>query len=210
MSQDPQAPTSAQEPQASAGRAEAPSGPSPSPRPSSPLQEAAQAEAGPEAPLWTGRTHWSHYVGSLVLWLAGAVLTGFVCRALAKGGTVTSQTAFRVAAFLIGLSAIYVLGRILWRVLSCRYRLTTQRLFIERGILSQTIDQTELVRVDDVRLRRSLVDRILGLGNIEVMSTDATDKGLVIDGVRNPQVIAEHIRERMRQLRRKSLYVENI
>ena len=101
-------------------------------------------------------------------------------------------------------------GPVTWTILSHRYRLTTQRLIIERGILSQTIDQTELVRVDDVRIHKSLADRVLGLGSVGVISTDATDREILIPGVAGPERLADAIRSRMRAARQRAVYVENV
>jgi membrane protein YdbS with pleckstrin-like domain len=168
-------------------------------------QAAAAPESAPESPLWAGRTHWSHYIGSVLLGILFAVLIGYFCYHFLSG-----SAAWKTGSLLILVCALVVSGRVLWNILSSRYRITTQRLFIERGILSQTIDQTELVRVDDVRVRRGLIDRMLGLGTIEVISTDATDQAVMMEGVRNPQAVAEHIRERMRLLRKKSVFVENL
>ena len=167
--------------------------------------DGAPLEPAAETIVWVGRTHWTHYVGSIALGALAIVLTTLVCiRLRATDGV------FGVWLMLVAACAAIVAARILWRVLRCRYRLTDQRLFIERGILSQTIDQMELIRVDDVRLRKTLPDRVLGLGSVEILSTDQTDRALVIEGIRTPEAVAEHIRTNMRILRRKSLFIENL
>ena len=96
------------------------------------------------------------------------------------------------------------------RIISRRYRLTSQRLFIERGILNQTIDQTELIRVDDVRLEKTLIDRVFGLGTVSLLSTDVTDRLVVIEGIDNADRVAEAVRTNMRTQRGKALFVENL
>jgi len=109
------------------------------------------------------------------------------------------------------LNSIEFIGRrVAWRILQKGYRLTSERLFIEIGVLSRTVDQTELVRVDDVRVHQSLMDRVFGLGSVEVVSTDATDRNVMIEGIADPDRVAEMVRENMRSLRRKSLFVENL
>lgn len=158
-----------------------------------------------EATVWIGRTHWMHFAGSLALAMLVVVLASFLCLQMRSRGGV-----FGIWLVVVAACAVIVGGRILLRVLSCRYRLTDQRLFIERGIFAQTIDQTELIRVDDVRLRKTLANRLLGLGSIEVLSTDVTDREVVIEGVRGPETIAEQIRGNMRTLRRKSLFIEKL
>jgi hypothetical protein len=72
------------------------------------------------------------------------------------------------------------------------------------------VDQTELIRVDDVRIHKTLLDRIFGLGTIAILSTDATDREVVIAGVADPDQVAEALRRNMRTLRQKSLFVEHL
>ncbi len=55
-----------------------------------------------------------------------------------------------------------------------RYRLTDQRLIMETGILGRRIDEIELFRIKDSRLHQSFLQRLVGLGDIEVSSTDAS------------------------------------
>lgn len=130
------------------------------------------------------------------LWLAGETWSGSV--------------KFWCAVIPIVLVGAYLGATIFWRIIGRRYRLTDQRLFIERGVLAQTIDQTELIRVDDVRVRKTLLDRVFGLGDVEINSTDASDAFILIEGIRDPDRIAEDVRSRMRALRKKSLFIENL
>jgi len=58
--------------------------------------------------------------------------------------------------------------------LNTRYTLTSERLIITKGILSKSVDEIELFRIKDSKLKQSLLDRIVGLGTISVTSTDAT------------------------------------
>lgn len=163
-----------------------------------------------EVELWTGRTHWKHFLPRIGLWFLAAVVVTWIVLKLFKNDTSDSSASWIVALLWLVSGAI-VLGQIAIRILGHRYRVTTQRLFIERGILSQTIDQTELIRVDDVRVHKTVLDRICGLGTVEVVSTDATDKSLKLVGISRPELVGEHIRNNMRILRnRRGLYVENV
>ncbi|MCK4658498.1 MAG: PH domain-containing protein [Phycisphaerae bacterium] len=167
--------------------------------------DGAPIDPSAETTLWEGRTHWIHFSGTIALGVLAIVLTTIICLRLNSTAGI-----FTIWLGLVALSIATVMARIVWRIFSCSYRLTSQRLFISRGIFSQTIDQTELIRVDDVRIRKSLFDRIFGLGSVRVLSTDATDHKLVIEGIRSPDQLAEHIRTNMRILRRKSLFVEKL
>jgi membrane protein YdbS with pleckstrin-like domain len=167
--------------------------------------------AGPETELWAGRTSGKHFAGRWLVWLLGNALVGALVIWITRR---TDAIVLRGAVWtilILGLgSGAVVLGSVLLRVLGTRYRLTTQRLFIERGILSKTMDQTELIRVDDVRLYRPLLDRVFGLGSVAVVTTDATDRETLIEGIAEPERVSEAVRGQMRALRRKSVFVERI
>ena len=53
-----------------------------------------------------------------------------------------------------------------------RYTLTAEKLTVERGIFVRKTDEVRLYRIRDVTLIRNLRERALGLGSIEVASTD--------------------------------------
>ena len=169
-------------------------------------------DVGAETDIWTGRTHWHHYAGRLALWLVGNVMAIVLVIWLARRiEWLSFRAGFAILVVILLVSGLeMVVRRAFLNILRHRYRLTTQRLFIERGILSRTIDQTELIRVDDVRLYKGFLDRLLGLGSVAVVSTDATDREVVIEGIAEPEKVAEAIRTRMRTMRRKSLFVENL
>jgi len=167
--------------------------------------------AAAETELWSGRTSWKHYAGRVSLWIVAnilfSVLMGWL--ASAKQWFETSTVIWTVLAAVFVSALIFIIPVFL-RIISRRYRLTSQRLFIERGILSQTIDQTELIRVDDVRVEKSLMDRIFGLGTVSLMSTDVSDRVVVIEGVGNAERVAEAVRTNMRTQRGKALFVETL
>lgn len=82
-----------------------------------------------------------------------------------------------------------------------RYTLTNQRLKIEKGILTKKIDDVELYRVRDSRSDQSFVGRVLGIGNVVVMTGDATGT-LHIDNVTDPRGKREQIRNMAEQAKK--------
>jgi len=166
--------------------------------------------APPETELWSGRTSWKHYAGRIGLWVVANILFSALIGWIASARKwELSWVIWTVLAGVVVSGLIFIIPVFL-RIISRRYRLTSQRLFIERGILSQTIDQTELIRVDDVRLEKTLLDRIFGLGTVSLLSTDVSDRLVVIEGVNNAEKVAESVRTNMRAQRGKALFVENL
>ncbi len=93
---------------------------------------------------------------------------------------------------------------------SCRYRLTSQRLFVSRGLVVRTTDQIELIRVDDIRVRQGPIQRAMGLGDVVILSTDLTDQECVLHGVLAPEKVGEDIRRHNRELRKRSSFVKRL
>lgn len=174
------------------------------------LGDGAPIDPRSEKPLWQGRTDWKHFMMVVLLGAAVLIVLETILVFVARGTRLTTGWAVLVGALFAILVAGSVAAVIFYRVLYTKYELTTQRLFISRGILSQVRDESELIRVDDVRLHQTLLDRLFRLGTVEVMSTDATHKDAKLVGVADAKAVAEHIRAQMRTLRSRSLFVENL
>lgn len=219
-----QNPTPPPEPAPSRGQGDAAKGPEvgpradPGPGPSpaqptfgTPAQQPTEAAPAPEEVLWVGRTSWRHFAGLIAIWsLASVLLAALVGWLAAKSEPLSGSVAFWLVLVLILVPGACVAARVIRGVLGQRYRLTNERLFIERGILSRTIDQTELIRVDDVRVHKSFVNMMLGLGSVEILSTDVSDRTIRLEGIDQSEQVAEAIRNCMRSLRKRSLFVEGL
>ncbi len=157
-----------------------------------------------EETLWTGRTDWKHFGGDV------AICVGASAALLAAALAWTPSPVWLYVLGLIAAVGIFIAIRLGLRILSTRYQLTSERLFVERGLIRMTRDQTELIRVDDVRVRKLLFDRLFNLGTVEVMSTDVSDRSVEIIGVFDADRIAEMVRTHMRSARKKSLFIESL
>ena len=157
-----------------------------------------------ERDLWHGRASWKGiYPPAILLLLAAIVVSGVL---LYYG-----QSKWVVTALLTALALLLVLlVRHAWRVWQTSYRITTQRLFIRRGILHQTVDQTELLRIDDVRMRQTLLQRALGIGDVDISSSDRSDAKVTLAGIDDPPVVTEHIRRHTRMVQKRTLFMEQL
>lgn len=54
------------------------------------------------------------------------------------------------------------------------YRLTKDRLFIKQGFFTTREDEVRLYRILDISLKRTLIQKIFGLGTIQCHSSDKT------------------------------------
>lgn len=75
-----------------------------------------------------------------------------------------------------------------------RYELTSERLRIYSGVLSRRIDDMELYRVKDTCFVEPFFDRLFGLGNVELHTSDPSTPVITINAVKHARELREKIR----------------
>lgn len=139
-------------------------------------------DASAETVIWQGSTsQWTHFGYYLVCILLAA---GCIVGAFFTGG---------LAA--IGLIVPLVMWAIRWwATRSTLYTLTNQRLLIAHGLLNRREENLELYRVRDYSMDQPLNLRMLGLGNIHMVTSDPITPNISIMAI--PEV--ERVREALR------------
>ena len=163
----------------------------PPPAAAAPLLAAAAAGATaatePEEELWKGRFSAKARAHHVALWIFWAAVLAYIWLGLLTDDQQNSSFWFWVFASLSVLPVLYIVVSIMIMKLGTRYRLTTHRLFRERGIITRQMDELELIRVDDVSVRQNILQRIFNVGVVTVISpTDATEPRLELVGIINP------------------------
>jgi membrane protein YdbS with pleckstrin-like domain len=77
----------------------------------------------------------------------------------------------------LGLAAAAVLA-LAWKLAALktiRYEVTPDRIEWSRGIFDRRVDNIDMFRVIDLKLRRSLVEALLGIGTVIVLTKDESD-----------------------------------
>lgn len=82
-----------------------------------------------------------------------------------------------------------------------RYKLSSDRLFLETGLLNMKLDEILLYRVRDVSLSISLGQRIFGVGTVTIHSTDKSLPILTIQNVKQPREIKELIHQNVEKMK---------
>lgn len=80
-----------------------------------------------------------------------------------------------------------------------RYKLTEDRLFVETGFFSTKYEEIVLYRIKDISLKRTLWQKICGVGTITVQSSDKTTPLLVIKNVKRSFAVKELLHESVEQ-----------
>lgn len=82
-----------------------------------------------------------------------------------------------------------------------RYSLSEDRLFVSEGFLNIKDDEVLLYRVRDIDTRRSLWQRIFGVGTVTVMSSDKTMPVLVLKNIKDPVIVKELIHQQVEEMK---------
>ncbi len=88
--------------------------------------------------------------------------------------------AWILSVLTLGLAALFYYAR----SRSKRYKLTTQRIVIESGLLSTRMDQIDTYRINDYVVERPFGQRLAGTGNLILSALDRTTPEVRIEGLK--------------------------
>ncbi len=121
----------------------------------------------------------------------------------------TYQPGFRLAAVAFVLVMIgRRVGGLIWRALALRghrYRLSNQRLVLESGVFSKAVTEIDIRTVEEISFHQSFAERLLGLGQISLVSSSAAlsavpslrlpGRTVRLVGIVDPRAVRERIRD---------------
>lgn len=73
------------------------------------------------------------------------------------------------------------------------YSMTEDRLFVKKGLFSLREDEVRLYRIKDLALQRSLLQRIFGLGTIQIVSSDSSLANFALINVKKSEEVKEQL-----------------
>ena len=96
-----------------------------------------------------------------------------------------------VVVLTLGIALVYY-----WlKSLATTYEITSQRVRIERGLLSKVKDSIELFRIDHFDLHKPLGMRLVGYCLLHLRSSDASFETVILYGIPNLEQLADTLRE---------------
>ena len=180
----------------------------PSPAGTAPLASAPPPVA--EQTLWQGTPSPTLLMGHIFAILA--VLIGIPLLTHFFGSTMPGEdranlirfgwiaTAIIVTIQLIALAIAWI------RLRATSYTVTNQRVLIEQGVVTKTVDEIDLRYVDDTQFQQTLVDRILGIGNVTLISSDKTSPRYMLRSVKDPRGVRELVRAQAYQNSQRQIF----
>ena len=167
-----------------------------------------------EQTLWQGTPSTSllaGYLGGIVLTLVAIpLLVRFFASTMPDNERAAGliQVGWYIAVFLAALQFIgFVVAWI--RLRSTQYTVTNQRVLIEQGIFSKTVDEIDLRYLDDSLFTQTLLDRILGIGSVTLISSDKTTPRYVLRSIKDPRTVRETIRTEAYQTSQRQIFTRS-
>lgn len=147
---------------------------------------APRPEAVREYALTRIRPSWWHFTRDLLI--AIALLCGGLYLMMAPHGS-------PVAGLALLASAVAVFGLVALARRSITWSLTSDRLIERRGLLASRRREMELADVRSIEVAQSLMQRIVGLGNVMIASAASTDFLIRLSNIPDPERVAEMLRQ---------------
>lgn len=147
------------------------------------------APASTETVLWKGHTsQWVHF------WFY------FFCVLLAAG--CLAGIPFTAGLSAAGLVVPLLMWLIRWWVTkTTEYELTSQRFKIRSGILNRKLEELELFRVRDYAMDQPLLLRFFHLGNLTMMTSDASTPTVAMRAIPDVESVREKLRDAVQKER---------
>jgi len=163
----------------------------------------------PEQDLWQGTFSPKGMIGTACSVALLSVL------ALVGGVLLYNQTDDGLALGLAVLAVLLMWAgfglTLLYRRMTVRYRLTSQRFFHESGLLRRIINRIDVIDMDDITTEQSLLDRLVGVGTIRIASSDRTHPMIALRGIDHVQEVASKFdAARRRERVRRGMFIEAV
>jgi uncharacterized membrane protein YdbT with pleckstrin-like domain len=147
--------------------------------------------------LFHGHPSWRSMPGFHLKGVLAAVLIGAIAGLISALVDGHVQVTWVIVAVLIVFVVNVGIGVV--RRLQTTYTVTTERLTIERGLMTRELHETRLERVQNVNLRQSLLDRALGVGTVAFDTAGGAAYDFAFAGVAEPKRLTRTVDKALRE-----------
>ena len=127
----------------------------------------------------------------------------FIKSTLPENETIEMEIAFHWTHSLIAWLALFFLGWLIVGIFifismyiekwTTERALTNKRLVIKRGLISRQTEEMSFNRIEEVNLKQSILQRLLGSGNIRVTGTGSGE--VVMKNIDDPLAVQKKLNE---------------
>jgi uncharacterized membrane protein YdbT with pleckstrin-like domain len=140
-----------------------------------------------ERVIYEGHPSWRSI---LDFYLKGILLTAVICAIVQF---VSDETGITTIIAVVGVSLTILIGFV--KRVATSYTITDRRLHIKKGIVSRTIQETRLERVQNVNYQQGVFQRILQIGDVDFDTAAGDDYQFQFSGVAEPADVVHKVDE---------------
>ena len=100
---------------------------------------------------------------------------------------------------LLGLGTIIVVGLILfykaWKIRRTHYEVSPDRIEYGEGVFERKVDNLDMFRVVDIKLRRNVLDCVVGVGTVILTTTDKSHPEFEFKKIKNSHELYDTIKK---------------
>jgi membrane protein YdbS with pleckstrin-like domain len=100
-----------------------------------------------------------------------------------------------IAGIGIGLIVVFVIILKIVKLKMVYYEVSPDRIEWGRGILDRQVDNIDMFRVIDLKMRRNILDCIVGIGSVGLTTTDKSDPTFEFQKVHRPRELYDIIKK---------------
>jgi membrane protein YdbS with pleckstrin-like domain len=166
--------------------------------------------ASQEETLWRGSPSLAVLLGHVVMMLVVLVGVPFIASLIADKAGEPNASHIRHFGWLITLVILIVqlisFFIALMKQRSTVYTVTNQRIMIEQGVFSKSLSEIDLRYVDESEFFQSFAHRLLGIGNVILVSSDKVFPTTTLRSIKDPRGVRELIRSHAYQVSQRQLF----
>jgi len=167
------------------------------PAPAAPPAESKRSDTSRERTVWKGGPSHLYFLGAYV---AGGALLGlgavFFLAWQVGGRKADVEWILYLAVGIAALGGLFWARAILDRM-GRQYRVTSQRIIERTGIIANRTSEVDVQDVRGIEISQSIVERLCGIGTLEISSSSTGGVEVVFAGIPNPG----HVRDQIRKMR---------
>jgi len=142
------------------------------------------------------------FIKALCVAVLGGVLIFYPIRQLLVQDAKLSESVVETVVWVkgyAGIAMIFAAGFwAIYRAVNLKrihYEVSLDRIEFTRGIFSRKIDNLDVYRIVDIKLHRSLLDCITGVGSVTLATRDESDPTFEFEKVKNPKQLYDVIKK---------------
>ncbi len=148
-------------------------------------------DAGTEVVFFHGHPSWratlDFYAKGVLVAVAAGAIAGLIT-AIAAGHV---QVGWVIAAVGVVLVVVLLAGLVARK--RTTYTISSERLTIQKGLLSHELHETRLERVQNVNSRQSILERLLKVGTVDFDTAGGAEYDFAFRGVADPRQIVRTV-----------------